>query len=421
MRVAWLTSFLAHKSKIFSEAIVPELEESGWKVDLYLDDHSLEIASDGVHYHNLWSKHSSEPYDFFLYVIEDCPSSSFVIQTQKIFRGVSVFLDSNLNGLYLSKFAHSSSGKDINKEVIELFSKSAPKIGDWYERGWSIEVFDQLYRRGQRERQQSSFSFFTNSYACSKSGGAHLPFPVSKKMELPSEALLQLRTLVGPKSKTIAFSGVRVLEDRLPQIFDAISRLECRVNLLWLLKESEIQRAQQISKSYADHLEISFVTYNDEQALRNLIGLSDIYLGLRFDPERSWPLELYYALYDGVASVISASAAYLDIPEDAACRVELGVSETKEIYSCLLELLNNDKFSKAVSKKASSFMKLISSPTKVANLLKDDIEQGLLEIKHKQEIESKAYDDVRQNLLAGLEKDSPMYAKATKDFNWKRA
>lgn len=443
MRIAWFSAFTASgmlQSEIFSWELLPYFKEAGIEVDIFVDDETLEnslaieeLPYETFHFHKLWAKHNKEPYSLFIYLLEDSAQSAFVQIAQKIIPGVSVFFDLNLNELYLSKYAHSSSGKDINKEMDELFGASAPKVGDWYARKWSIEVFDQLYKRGKMEQVQSALSFVFNDYAKerieSKAVVEKLSFPISKTRELSLSLEQDLRMFLGlSKDKPcIGFTGTRVLEDRVPQVLEAIRIFRARfshdVQFVWFNEEGELEKAKNILQRYAPtDLDLSFVGYQDQQGLRDVISLLDLIILPRFDPERAWPLELFYSLAAGKPCIIANSTEYSDIPDEICAKLDLGRTESEQIALTLNELLINHNFRYQLSLNAKEFAQGQFDPEKIFLDFKEVLEKNLLKVASLSNQTILEYKNEKENILGRLVDDlssSPLAEKAITDFHWR--
>ena len=126
MRIAWISPVCdAHQlqSAAYSRGVLPHFA-AGWEVEVFVGEEdwrelysrrsrlrvpTLEGTCYPVfHYHRLYERLRSKPFDCFVYQIEDHRRCSYAARAASIWPGVCCLHDLNLNTLYLSWFSHAT-------------------------------------------------------------------------------------------------------------------------------------------------------------------------------------------------------------------------------------------------------------------------------------------------------------------------
>lgn len=181
MRIAWFTPWsrrIPLRSSVISAATVvalanPESERSArWDIELFLADDDLRELEAGdafrgirrFHYLRAADRHRTAPFDLFIYNIEDHPRCRFIAEFHHTIPGIVLAHDVNLNRLVAARFAHTTAPTEINQEMDELFGADSARLGDAFVRGWPLQSFDRVYRRGAAQLERAQRLILSDAY-----------------------------------------------------------------------------------------------------------------------------------------------------------------------------------------------------------------------------------------------------------------
>lgn len=401
MRIAWFSPLIQDaplKTASTTWSLLPHLREKA-DVELFLDEPDLRaILADGdgdgeisdhlgdvktFHYLRAYQRHQEQPFDAFVYLLEDHPRANFVELTYRMFPGAVIFFDQNFNRLEMSRLSHATTGAQLNAEMDQLFGADSARLGEYQARGWSLDVFDKIYPRGQERFSNAALAFCP--YA---QGREELKRTVPQiTVENFREAVLvpqmdnaeqyrrELRARLGYSDEqvVIAATANSFLYDRLPQICEAAADLLGRHSKLRLLCVAKDRAAEDLAGYWLEkydlnhHPAVEVLGADSAESLFSLLSACDIFLRPRFDLLRSVPISVHAAMARGRACVVSDLGATGELPNDTVLKIPVGGNEALAISEAIKGLLENPTLRKQLGVNAQRHIETEHNGAKAAD------------------------------------------------------
>lgn len=411
-RIAWFSKISrAHtlKSSLFSANVLP-MFEAKFDIEIFVDDEDCKLLEERhkeflfcnckvFHFHRLFERQSEHPFDMFIYHIEDHSSSFFVSKLCSLIPGIMVLHDINLSRLYFSLFSHCTASKDIDELIQSEFGEGI-KLGDFYIRKWSIEIFDRLFPLGRKDIQNAGILVLTDpdlnkellrmNTAYVNTAQTLPPIEEVSESEV-SERRISFRSSLGFSEKdfVILLIGDYFYSDNVSSVISTFEKLywdaksysskerSISFRLVWLVSDPRL--LERYSKFISERFEgssivkeaIKVISPTEDSVLKNALNsvidiasASDVLISLRNDTLRSMPNEFWIAYATGVPCICASCFRLSKLPNSGAMFVDPfsqeQISEAvkslhedlelrKRIAACAREFVRNELNSSAVA------------------------------------------------------------------------
>ena len=396
-RIAWFSPLTDRgwcRSAQFTELVLAEAR-GRWDVELFVDDlewkNLEERGASGdrcsflgfpVHHQlRAFLRDEAQPFDAFVYNLEDSEECGFVKRVLPIYPGVCFFHDVNLSRLEMSGVSYATTGEALNRRLSKLFGEEALPLGDWKARGWSVGVADRVYAAGEGEMALAAVCAAPHVHGVSGILDKGLPAPVemfSHPVEIcPAEsrsiARESVRRLFGFREEefVIGFAGRFEFDDRVYPVLEGFERfcaLGAGAKLLWAVAGAPgKQRAEGVmdrvlASKPALRERIKIANISTRAGLREVLCATDAVLALKFDTMRGVPLELLQALGCGVPCVTSDFGPSGEIPANVALHIPVGAGEGFGIAEALQELAGNAALRAALTEAGTAYLETVCAP-----------------------------------------------------------
>lgn len=400
MRIAWFSPIAESqlvRSVSFTRNVLPELP-ADWQVEIFTSDADwLSLAAElweptvcgsAVYpYQRAFLRHTEDPFDLFIYQLEDHPASSFVKAGMGVWPGVVFVHDLNLSRLEKSSISHATTEELLNDKAREEFGANVVSVGDLAARGWSTEIFERLYPLGMSELRKAGVIVAPNERSVDELKQRFPRIPVERcefpiRLLSPEERVVhraESRRALGIATEefVIACAAQSAVEDRAYVALSAVAeqlRTEGArpVRLLWFVVDAVAEQTiQRIVASHPDEQvreRTSVVRVNDGQTLKLLCCSADCLVNLKFDLLRGYTGFVHAALSAAVPLIMSDFGPSGEL--SAAVHVRVGRGEEQELIQVLEALRTDRKFARSVVLQMEEYCELVHDPRSVA----EDIE-----------------------------------------------
>ncbi len=420
LRIAWFTAWsdtIPLRSSVVSAAAVSWLTHGSdrWEIEVFVGDKDLEElatpaeelakgcdrfgGSRVYHYLRAWDRHQSSPFDLFVYSIEDSPRCRFAAEIHHSLPGIVIAHDVNLNKLCWSRFAHTTAPTEINQEMDTLFGSRSARLGDAFVRGWPLDAFDRIYRRGSVELNRAQRIVVSESYLRRSLStglfGRSVVIPVPLECFAPKSAQLAEvvpgRLLLDAASSDI--SAVRVA-------LRAFGRLRADVHLHWLVTSAdELERAHSMLDTTEDGTRalITIIAPDSFDGRLNAISSAQLVLSPSSDEYRGISFVSGTALSTGKPLVISAIGSGEGLPDSVAVKVtreycERGHYDDAAVWSAAITaMLGAPELSRALGQRASDWAAGERSVGTFCERLRSYVREELVSLKLNRRVTERRY------------------------------
>lgn len=282
------------------------------------------------HYLKAYQRHRTEPFDIFLYQLEDGSRSRFVRASIGIMPGITWFHDLFFQDLG-PEATHTSPWESSIQQILD---PSVP----FPDRAVAPH---QLWPRAFRELSLSPVSLFSSQWALAESRtmissrieshlGAHrcslLPVPVEKAeaAPLPARDVLRVVTPAGPGH-----------EGRAHKFLPALKALNSPWHLTWLLAPDERGAAEALVREFDLSPRVTLQFGRTPAAWAAMLRSAHVALHLHTSSFGHLAPFLHMSLASGRLAVVSDMAQGEDIPASAAMRIIPGISEGMQLVHAL--------------------------------------------------------------------------------------
>ena len=354
LRVAWFTAWsykIPLRSGVVSGACVRALsqpnalEQACWEIETFVGDADLEELTQAAvhaveqpfgvgltfHYLRAWERHQLKPFDLFIYSVEDHPRCRFIAEYHHTMPGIVITHDINLNRLCWDRFAHTTAPTEINDEMDVLFGRHSARLGDAFVRGWPLDAFDRVYRRGLAQLNRAHRLVLGSAvHSRSLSSGLKarsrvLPIPLDC-FSPPVDPLSAVRpssylVLDVSPSDTARARGALIAAQRLWE-------RSVPIPLVWIVShEEDIPHAEQLLNSSAKSCpalleRISIRSPLTLHARAQLIGGAALVISPGGDEFRGTSFVVATALASGRPVILPNIGIGEDLPSDLAIKLE---------------------------------------------------------------------------------------------------
>ena len=342
MRVAWFSplSFAdAPRCTAFTREIIGATREKISYV-LFVDDKVWETHADGflgceVHpYHRAFIEQELCPFDIAVHQVENSPCCEFIRRTVALLPGVVVVHD--LYPELFATLAGSAEGTLALSPGVCFCADTERSLNELEAHGLGPQAF--------------------------------LSFPVTvPTLGEQKRRRSVLRHQVGLENHdlVIAYAGRFALEDREFLLLEALPEIaaatEGSVHLLWLVnnRDDENAAAKVVAGYSRSNAALSstvrIIRVENEEHLQHALSLADLFLAVKFDALRGYPLALLQALALGIPTVVSHFGPSAELPEGAVFPLPLGVGEGAQLANAVTRLLNDRALREQLSEGARNF------------------------------------------------------------------
>jgi len=439
-RIAWFSpiSFQSVlRSSIFTSEVFANLPLD-WEVTLFVDDDSLEelrtsdpdSGTESLNFGGVPVKHylqaslldEQNPFDLFVFQIEDSPRCQFVMTSMEVWPGVCRFHDLNLHHLELSRVAYCTTGELLDERLEEEGGVDQKGIGEWKARGWSTEVMENKYSFIEHQLRVASLIMVEDGWAVSgveskttEIPAELVPFPVRvpSPVVVDSERFLMRANLgLSPEQKVVAYCGKYRLEDRVYQVLESMKALNHQkpqseqVVLLWVVATAKEElfaqgAIEKILGAESDTDWVLVVRADGSSGFIQLLSAADAMIGLKYGPFRGVGLEVYQCMARGIPAIVSRFGAASDLPNSAVMKVDVGEREVLMLHQVLEHLFMDKDLRNAVGQGGREYASVLLSPSAVIGDLQQLFENYRSKLAQKLEVRRADYRKSSEKLLAG--------------------
>lgn len=342
LRLAWFTPTNKETiSENFSAVILPELE-SYFHIEVFTDSFDQYKHYSTKHFLQYLKEHKENPYDLFIYQLENHKDLNFSRTACGLMPGMTIFHHFN--------FLNYGPEPILNSPWQKIISRFLGEKIDWPTRG------DKFFQQGPTGYRESAFSLipaFTNplnatdfkniiSLSNSKKyniSSSYIPFPV-KEVEINTS-----------KGQKIAYSGSPSVPDRAHKLLEAINLSDNNHSLVWMVSELEVEKAKELLTEFEIN-DCELVVGRNVDNWSNILKEASLAVHLQFSvfdqPCPYLPVSMMNAV-----PVILNSFNYADALPDIVFKINPGREETLEIKNLLDTLY--DKNLETVSNEIRKF------------------------------------------------------------------
>ncbi len=464
MRIAWFSSILTSallRSSEFSRTVLKYVPKD-WDVEVFVDDVDLEELKEKrlydfkvFHYLRAYLRDKENPFDVFIYQLEDNELCSFCLQSLRVYGGISYMHDISFNRIEMGYYKEDTTGDRLNEKMEELYGKNSVKLGDVLTKGWPIEAYDRIYPSGREDWSNNTaiilFERRLIEIIKDKVGAeviASTNFSLEpygeEKIESSRERVREKLNL-GEEEFIVTFSGERPVEDRILETILGFKKFLVRflndnndskyqlARLLWVVNSSEglkvskdiIKELREKKDKVVDYIILLRVTSVSE--LKDILLSSDSFVGLHSHEFHGVLLCSYLSLSFGVPCVLSGIEDDTTFPINVLSSINIASDESEALSNELYKLATSSKYHSFIKKNSLDFAKNYSSPLFVIKDLESVFSEYMTRIKVdrkkrflKYKEEEKRYTEalkgeVSKDIL-GVQKR--MFEKAFLDFHW---
>ena len=369
-RLAWfsplnISSVSGSIAAYFSDQLLPFLK-SRFEIDLFYDQFERRQDFETYHYLSAFDRHRANPYDAFIYNVEDCASADFVRSHLGVIPGIVIFHDF----LFTRKLPLNLAISPWD-DIIERFNHRGH---EWPERredepdgGANTVKSDLKFGEREKKRLAGPFGFreaglcgvpvFTSEWCNLEfqrnisrtlkagTGSKHsyfVPCPIPDP--IPDANLGSLGSsvsIIEPKAGStpvICYCGSVNLEHRSHKFLQALSQIRSPYKLRWLINSTEQAAAIELLREFSI-LECEFIVGRCPQKWSEVVSGAAIAVHTLFSVYGQCNPWLALSLAAGVPSLVSAfqSAEYLS--DQVVFKIEPGETEATQIKEVIESIL----------------------------------------------------------------------------------
>ncbi|MCB0359907.1 MAG: glycosyltransferase, partial [Bdellovibrionales bacterium] len=367
-----------------------------WDVTLFVDprDRNLKHANEPLNgrpalfgcplhvYHRAFLEDQAEPFDLFLFHIEDHESSAFVVAASELWPGIVVLHDTTTRAVTLARFGHGTTGELLDAALQAAHGANAPKIGEWRARGWNTESLERRYLNSELsvgdEHVLVGGTAFCIDYLRAMGRTerlASMVFPVPEVS--PNERDNRGRRSredfgIPPQAAVVGFIGRNTIEHRHHTFLEAFAALSQEdeakgpVYLLWLAADAnEKAHHERLLEGFCESVPlprercIVAVSEGNDGAE---IAACDLLVSLQFSLVRGIPRKCLEACSYGVPLVTLDVGSQAELPVASRVAIAPGSDEFFQLREALRLLLNDDAIRSQMGAAARAFAADAFSP-----------------------------------------------------------
>ncbi|MCC6219723.1 MAG: glycosyltransferase [Deltaproteobacteria bacterium] len=461
IRVAWFSP-IAENNMLRSAAFTRRvLEKLGlhFDVELFIDDSDWsQLLIDGkltpimgvsvFPYQVAFLRNEIEPFDAFVYHMEDAPECAFVKTMLAMWPGIVFFHDLAFNSLELALLGHATTETALNAKMVEMFGDNAPRLGDWQARGWPIEVFSSCYPMGWEQiksaevlvlSSEAALRAIANCNLSTKTETCAVPVDVIKDGFVRMSRRRHRRSLdISSEAFMVGFQGTHKVRDRIHAALEGFALFKREViaasdsetdnekNALWFLwivgSAEEERDAEDLVESKARiypelQTGVIIATADLDATVLSLLSAVDVMLAMSFSPlSPAVPLVAYEAFARGILAILSDDRAAAEIPTACALRVQLGKGEREMLAATLRELYLNEGLRDALRENARAYIDMACASDCVSLDVRAIIEEHRGSLVQKRAERQADMDVLRKDLIYALKQRHVEHELAVVDF-----
>ncbi len=401
-RLAWFSPLLdagcspsrSTLSGAFTRELLPILEHD-IDVEIFVDDSDLEKHGEYwrpgpererefpiFHFHRAFERHRNNPFDAFIYHLEDHPRCNYVALSQARYPGITYLHDCAFSQLYLARYRHSTGAGDIDELMDGHFGTRSARLGSLHVRGWSNAVFDKIYPFNKDVLAAGTifvvpYSSFASLLAPLTQAPCHVSgVPLRLHTTSSGTILHAQRAMLGIslRQPVIGFAGSHFLHDRIPDVLEAFGVLCARGKaspkkaedapiLLWLFAPPEAETIVERSAiSEADRNNIRFFRPVPGQNVEGLYTVLTAFVSPRSDTRRGVLPQAWSALASGTPTILPDHGPSAEIPPGAAMHVDMGSAFVSSLAYTLEEILQNSRLRSLLKERANAYIRDVCAP-----------------------------------------------------------
>lgn len=335
-RIAWFSPLPLDdersglSSAYATSLLMPILSES-MDVDLYHNSFESYEQYPTYHYLKAAQRHSDQPYDFFLYHLEDHPTAQFSRVHSVLKPGIVWFHDYLFSGFGPEPILSSPWQKVASQFYMSVRNfpsrmAKAPQRGPQAFREAAFAhtaLFSSACMIGEYMRLRTEVP----SVMGNESSSYHVPLPVSMG-----------HSQKGDGGKAIAFCGRPGLEERAHKVLSALSQLESHT-LEWLLNSSEVVAAKELIREAGVESRVNLHTNRTPEHWTSLLESVQIAIHLRFSAFGHTGPYMPISLAAGKQVIVSEFGEMDHLPDEIVYKIRPGDTEAQELYYVLSALV----------------------------------------------------------------------------------
>jgi len=333
-RIAWFSPLpggstpVGSKASYTSACLLPFICES-FEVELFHNEFRRYQNYPTHHYLSAFERHQQQPFDLFLYQVEDLPCANFVRAHLGLIPGVVWFHDLLFTTRCPDGLLHSPwevtlqkfLGKDVAWPTEELWPDVSSPVDRRAASLALLPIFSNPWAHSEYLRSiEQSFAETTNI----RPHSYYLPIPAE-----PTKSFVQ-----NTGEFTVGFAGTARIEARSHVLLQALSEVQSPVKLLWLLDESERGPAQALCKEFSVN-SVEFVTKRSPERWQELLPRINLAIHTLFSVFGSTAPYLSLSLLAKLPAVTTRFGATELLPPGATTSIEPGDSEVTQLRTVI--------------------------------------------------------------------------------------
>lgn len=315
--------------------------------------------------------------DPVLHQVGNNPGHIFVLEALRKWGGVTTLHDQNLHYLYEA----SNAPKPL---LIRNMKRVSEKLCDVFARHWfdndiktaaNYALFDMLDEVLSLSSEVIVHSRFAKNrirllYGTAVAERVHVVPHLALPPDARTEGYLQATAKIPPGAKLIVTSGFATYAKRFDWLVEALDEIAKRgIDFFWVHAGKERPDEYDLSgllERYPDVKRRSHITgYLTEEQLNECVADCDVLVNLRFPSVGESSGTLARAMAAGRCCIVSATAAYADIPRDAVVHVPV-INAVPALVESLSAVLADEGLRHAVGAAALALARTEWAPEAVA-------------------------------------------------------
>lgn len=347
-RVAWFSPLnfsgqdSSSVSAYISDLLLPILRRR-FDIDLFSDSFRSYRDFSTFHFLSAFQRHKQQPYDVVFYQMEDHPLARFLRIQIGLLPGIVWFHDLHFRDRGPEPILNSPWRK-----LIQFYNSLEWDKPDaiWPKHEADEDLTDTL---GQREAAWAALALFSEPFAQkeyndriflrlgrghfrAKQDNYYLPYPVDFAGLRDQHSRCD--------NPVVCYTGSPNIEHRAHKLLQAISELQRKYNLLWLVSEAEVAQAERMIAEFGIS-ETQIISGRSPTKWRELVQQADLAVHTHYSMLGQPGVYLAISLAAGLPVIATRFRSSENFPEDLLFFVDSGVQEASQIAAILHHVNEN--------------------------------------------------------------------------------
>lgn len=343
-RIAWFSPVDPLGETIsgaFSLNILPKLQKY-FDITVFVDRFEENTISSNNHYLQAAKLHRDNPFDLFVYQLENDPRLNFSRIHCGLIPGLTIFHHYN--------FINFGPEPILNSPWQKVVSRFLSKSEGWPERG---AKFFQSGPQGIRESAWALQALFTNPINISDFNNSS-EVKISSKYGLAPLHLPFPAVSAAAKTKntefTLAYAGRPLIQDRTHKIFKALGGLK-DIKLLWMISKEDESSAKELLEEFS--VKATLIDGRNAANWSQVVSNADIALHTQFTVFDQLSPYLQQSMISGKPVIVNDFGFADSLPDDLVFKLSVGQNEVAELRMLIMKLAGSDL--SVLSKKISEY------------------------------------------------------------------